>query len=331
MDKVRITVGSGGKKTQYFINNEIISRFSNEKLNILADGAHIDNNMVITTDSFTVYPPFFDGGDIGMLSVCGMINDLASMGAEPKFMTMSLIIEEGFPFIDLKNILDSMKKITDKHNIQLVAGDTKVVEKGKLDGIIINVTGIGYRYRDIFLPAKEYKVGDKVILTGPVGEHSVAVLKSRGIVEFDGEIISDVAPLWDPVRKLIDANVRVKFIRDVTRGGLSAVLNEFAFFSKTKIEIYEDEIPINEKVLSICDIYGFDIYSLACEGRLVIVVDSEDVENTLYLLSQNDLTRDSKIIGRIIELSKPLVIMNTQYGGKIIMDMPSGEILPRIC
>lgn len=331
MDKVQITIGSGGKKTQSFINNEIISRFSNEKLEILADGAHIDNNIVITTDSFTVYPPFFDGGDIGMLSVCGMINDLASMGAEPKFMTMSLIIEEGFSFSDLKTILDSMKKITDNYMIQLVAGDTKVVEKGKLDGIIINVTGIGYRYRDILLPAKDYKVGDKIILTGPVGEHSVAVLKGRGIVEFEGEIMSDVAPLWDPVKELIDANLKIKFIRDVTRGGLSAVLNEFAFFSKTKLEIYEDEIPINEKVLSICDIYGFDIYSLACEGRLVIIVDSEDAENALDCLSRNNHTKDSKIIGQIIELSKPLVIVNTQYGGRIIMDMPTGEILPRIC
>lgn len=331
MDKVLITVGSGGKKSQSFINSEIISRFSNEKLNILADGAHIDNNMVVTTDSFTVFPPFFDGGNIGVLALCGMINDLASMGAEPKYMTMSLVIEEGFNLDNLRKILDSMKKIADEHNIQLVSGDTKVVEKGKLDGIIINITGFGYRYKNIFLPARDYSIGDKIILTGPVGEHSIAVLKGRGVIEFEGEISSDVAPLWEPVKNLIDSNIKVKFIRDVTRGGLSAILNEFAFFSRTKLEIYENEIPVNEKVMSICDIYGFDIYSLACEGRLLMVVESKDAEDTLKCLSMNTLTKDSKIIGQVIETSEPLVILNTKYGGKLVLDMPVGEILPRIC
>jgi hydrogenase expression/formation protein HypE len=331
MDKVLITVGSGGKKSQSFINAEILSRFSNDKLKILADGAHIDKNMVVTTDSFTVFPPFFDGGDIGVLSVCGMINDLASMGAEPRYMTMSLVIEEGFFLNDLKKILDSMKKLVDEYNIMLVAGDTKVVERGKLEGLIINVTGLGYRYKDILLPSNEYKKGDKIILTGPVGEHSIAVLKCRGVVEFEGVINSDVAPLWKPVKALIDERISVKFIRDVTRGGLSAVLNEFAITSHSKIEIFEDEIPINDKVLAICDVYGFDIYSLACEGRLVIVVDSKDCDRALSILSKNNLTKDAKEIGQIIDISNPLVVMNTQFGGKIVLDMPTGEILPRIC
>ncbi|MCX7770679.1 MAG: hydrogenase expression/formation protein HypE [Proteobacteria bacterium] len=331
MDKVLITVGSGGKKSQSFINSEIISRFSNEKLNILADGAHIDNNMVVTTDSFTVFPPFFDGGDIGVLSICGMVNDLASMGAEPKYMTMALVIEEGFPFGDLQRILDSMKKLANEQNIQLVAGDTKVVEKGKLDGIIINVTGFGYRYKNVMLPSRDYKIGDSIILTGPVGEHSIAVLKNRGVVEFDGMVPSDVAPLWEPVKSLIDGDINIKFIRDVTRGGLSAVLNEFVSFSRTKIEIYEDDIPVNEKVLAVCDIYGFDIYSLACEGRLVVVVDAMDSEKALSILSQYEQTKSARAIGQIIDLSNPIVILNTQFGGKIVMDMPTGEILPRIC
>lgn len=331
MDKISITVGSGGKKSQSFINSEILARFSNEKLNLLADGAHIDNNWIVTTDSFTVNPPFFDGGNIGILSICGMINDLASMGAEPRYMTMSLVIEEGFSLNDLRTILDSMKKITDEHNIQLVAGDTKVVEKGKLDGIIVNITGFGYKYKDIFLPARNYEAGDSIILTGPVGEHSISVLKGRGVVDFDGEILSDVAPLWKPVKRIIDEGIKVKFIRDVTRGGLSAVLNEFALFAKAKMEIFEDRIPVNEKVLAVCDVYGFDIYSLACEGRLVIIVGSKDCERALSILSKIDLTKDSKEIGRIVDLSSPLVILNTKFGGRIVLDMPVGEILPRIC
>lgn len=331
MDKVLITIGSGGKKSQSFINSEILSRFSNEKLEILADGAHIENNLVITTDSFTVYPPFFDGGNIGILSLCGMINDLASMGAEPKYMTMSLVIEEGFSFSSLKMILDNMKNIADAHNIQLVAGDTKVVEKGKLDGIVINVTGLGYRYKNILLPSKNYSRGDRIILTGPVGEHSIAVLKGRGVVDFDGEILSDVAPLWKPVKRLIDEGINIKFIRDVTRGGLSAVLNEFAFFSKTKLEISEDKIPFNDKVLAVCDVYGFDIYSLACEGRMVIVVDSSDCDKALSILSKIEVTKNSKDIGVITDICSPLVVMNTRFGGKMILDMPTGEILPRIC
>lgn len=331
MDRVLITVGSGGKKSQSFINDEILTRFSNEKLAILADGAHIYENLVVTTDAFTVYPPFFDGGNIGILAMCGMINDLASMGAEPKYMTMSMVIEEGFSLNDLRIILDSMKKIAESHDIQLVAGDTKVVEKGKLEGIIINITGIGTRYKNIFLPKSKYEIGDKIILTGPVGEHSIAVLKGKKTIEFDGIVNSDVAPLWKPVKTLIDEGIDLKFIRDVTRGGLSAVLNEFAVFSNTKVEIYEDKIPINEKVFAICDIYGFDIYSLACEGRLVIVVSQKDAKRALDILSKIDITNNSQVIGEVKEIGKKLVVLNTSYGGKTILDMPVGEILPRIC
>lgn len=331
MDKVLLTVGSGGKKSLSFIKEEILKRFSNERLNLLADGAHLDNNLVITTDTFTVYPPFFEGGNIGVLSMCGMINDLASMAAEPYFMTMGLVIEEGFPLDNLNMILDDMQKLANKYSIILVAGDTKVVEKGKLDGIHINITGIGKKYKNTTLPYYEYNIGDGIILTGSLGEHSIAVLKGKGVIEFDGYVPSDVAPLWEPVKSLLDANIKVKFIRDVTRGGLSAILNEFAIFSKCRIEIEEKEIPVNEKVSAICDIYGFDIYNLACEGRIVIVVDKDDKIKALEILRKIDVTKDANIVGEIIKLHDPLVLLRTLYGGSLVLDMPVGEILPRIC
>jgi len=331
MDKVLITVGSGGKKSQSFIKEEILSRFYNEKLAVLADGALIDNDIIITTDAFTVFPPFFDGGNIGKLAMCGMINDLASMGAEPKYMSMSLVIEEGFSLEKLRLILDEMKFYCEKFNIKLVSGDTKVVEKNKLEGLIINVTGIGKRYKNILLPQKVYKPGDCLVLTGPVGEHSIAVLRAKGVVNFDGNLNSDVAPLWEPVKALIDEGIKIKFIRDVTRGGLSAVLNELAIFANIKLEICEERIPVNDIVASVCEIYGFDIYSLACEGRLVIVVPEEDAKKTIEILKGFTLTEQSEVIGRVVETGKCMVVLNTVYGGKTILDMPLGEILPRIC
>ena len=331
LSKVSLNLGSGGKASYRFISKEILSRFSNESLNKLADGANIENGLVVTTDTFTVYPPFFDGGNIGILAFCGMINDLASMAAEPLYMTMSLVIEEGFDYETVINVLDEIKLLSDRYNVKLVTGDTKIVEKGKMEGLHINITGIGKRYTDYFLPCDSYDVGDKILLTGAVGEHSVAVLKAKGTVSFDGVVNSDVAPLWDIVKALIDNGMSPKFIRDVTRGGLATVLNELALSGKMKIFVKEEAIPVNEKVKAVCDIYGFDIYSLACEGRMVMVFKENEAEKAVGILKQFGVSKDAALIGEVVEKDKPIVVLETDFGGKTVLDMPLGEILPRIC
>jgi hydrogenase expression/formation protein HypE len=331
MDKVSLSVGSGGRISYNFVNDEILSRFSNTTLDILGDGANLENGLVVTTDTFTVHPPFFDGGNIGILSFCGMVNDLASMGAKPLFMTMGLVIEEGFSMAALRIILDDLKKYALEYDVKLVAGDTKVVEKGKMEGVHINITGIGKSILPYNLPLLDFESGDKVILTGPVGEHSIAVMKARGVIDFDGVISSDVAPLWGVVKALIDGGIKPKFIRDVTRGGLASVLNELAIAGKLKISIAEESIPVNQSVMTVCDIYGFDIYSLACEGRLVMAVSSEDESKTIEILRQHKVSEKSAVIGEIKDISEAIVILDTTYGGRIILDMPLGEVLPRIC
>lgn len=331
MSKISLSLGSGGKTSFKFINKEILSRFSNNVLDVLADGANIENNLVVTTDTFTVHPPFFDGGNIGILAFCGMINDLASMAAEPLYMTMALVIEEGFDYDTVITALDELQKLSQRYNVKLIAGDTKIVEKGKMEGIHINITGIGRRCLNYELPHKSYDVGDKIILTGPIGEHSVAVLKAKGTISFDGKIDSDVAPLWDNVKTVIDNGIMPKFIRDVTRGGLATVLNELSLTGQMRLSIKEDVIPINEKVKAVCEIYGFDIYSLACEGRMVIVVKDVDAEKAVSVLKRFESSKNAAIIGEVTALDKPLVVLDTSFGGKTVLDMPLGEILPRIC
>lgn len=331
MSKISLTLGSGGKSSFRFINKEIVSRFSNNVLDVLADGANIEGNLVVTTDTFTVHPPVFDGGNIGILAFCGMINDLASMAAEPLYMTMALVIEEGFDYEFVIKVLDELKNLSQKYNVKLIAGDTKIVEKGKMEGIHINITGIGRRYTSYELPLKSYEVGDKIILTGPLGEHSIAVLKAKGAINFDGTINSDVAPLWDIIKTLVDNNIKPKFIRDVTRGGFATVLNELAITGKMQVSVSEDAIPVNQKVKAICDIYGFDMYSLACEGRMIVVVGSKEEEMAISLLKALDVSKNAAIIGEVIATESPMVILETAFGGKTVLDMPLGEILPRIC
>lgn len=331
MDKITLNLGSGGRASYQFITKEIISRFSNDTLDVLADGANLENGLVITTDTFTVYPPFFDGGNIGILSFCGMINDLASMAAKPLYMTMALVIEEGYDYSAIIAILDDLKRLSENYGVKLIAGDTKIVEKNKMEGVHINITGIGQRYLDYNLPSLTYERGDKIILTGPVGEHSISVLKAKGVINFDGVVNSDVAPLWDIVKALIDNGIKPKFIRDVTRGGLATVLNELSITGRMKIVVKEEDVPTNERVKALCDIYGFDIYSLACEGRMVIVVKDEEANKAISLLRCFDVSKSAAVIGETEEIGKVGVKLETAYGGQTVLDMPIGEVLPRIC
>ncbi|MCX7991273.1 MAG: hydrogenase expression/formation protein HypE [Proteobacteria bacterium] len=329
--KISLSLGSGGKISFDFVKKEIISRFSNPILDSLGDGANILNNLVVTTDNFTVHPEFFDGGNIGILSFCGMVNDLASMASKPMYMTMGLVIEEGYDYKKLLKIIDDIKNLADNFDVKLICGDTKVVEKGKMEGIHISITGIGLRMTDYSLPVKNYKNGDKIILTGTLGEHTISVLKAKGAIEFDGVINSDVAPLCGVIENLIKEGVRPKFIRDVTRGGFSAVLNELSYIGNIEILIDEEKIPVNDSVKAICDIYGYDIYSLACEGRMVIVVEDEEAEKAVSVLKDFEVSKGSSVVGEILSNDRQLVVLKTMYGGKTILDMPLGEILPRIC
>ncbi len=331
MNNVSLSLGSGGKVSFNFIKNEILKRFSNPILDALGDGANISENLVVTTDNFTVYPEFFEGGNIGILAMSGMINDLASMAARPIFMTMGLVIEEGYGYENLTEILDDMKVLAERYNVKLICGDTKVVEKGKMEGIHISMTGIGTRMVGYKLPLKEYSVGDRIILTGSLGLHTISVLKAKKAIEFQGSVCSDVAPLFDIVDALISEGIKPKFIRDVTRGGFSAVVNELSYLGGMRIEIDESYVPEDPMVKAICDIYGFDIYSLACEGRMVIVVSEEESEKAVSVLKNINVSKNSAVVGEITDLGKPLVILKTAFGGKTILDMPLGEILPRIC
>ncbi len=329
--RVSLSLGSGGKISFDFVKKEIISRFSNPILDTLGDGANVFDNLVVTTDNFTVHPEFFDGGNIGVLAFCGMINDLASMAAKPLYMTMGLVIEEGYDFYKLIKIIDDIKALSDKFEVKLICGDTKVVEKGKMEGIHIAITGIGKRLTDYPLPSKEYNNGDKIIITGALGEHTISVLKAKGVIDFQGIVNSDVAPLYPLVEALVKGGVSPKFLRDITRGGFSAVLNELSYIGNLHIEIEEENIPVNKQVVAICEIYGYDIYSLACEGRMIVVVDNKDVDKALAILKDIEIARESEVVGEIIKSDKPLVVLKTQYGGRTVLDMPLGEILPRIC
>jgi len=325
-DKILLSHGGGGKKTQDLIRHIFLEKFSNEELNELDDGAVIDD-MIITTDSFVVNPLFFPGGDIGKLSISGTINDIVAMGGRPLFLSTGFIIEEGFPLKDLKRIVDSMSNEAKMIPVKIVTGDTKVVEKGKGDGIYINTTGIGKRMLDLGI--KRIKPGDKIIVTGTIGDHGASILLSRNQFEIESGIKSDCAPLYGLLNSVFSN--AIKFMRDPTRGGLAAVLNEIVR-EDWGIEIFEDKIPIKEDVKGICEMLGIDPVTMANEGKMIIFVEGDRAEETLKILHKHPLGQDASIIGDVTDKINGRVVEKTVAGTTRIIDMPSGgESLPRIC
>jgi hydrogenase expression/formation protein HypE len=331
---ITLNQGSGGKLTRELIGNVFVKRFDLSEP--LTDSALIRNggkDIVFTTDSFVVDPLFFPGGNIGKLAVCGTVNDLAVSGAIPVCLSAAFIIEEGFPVSDLVEIVQSMAEEAKKAGIKIVTGDTKVVEKGKCDRLFITTSGTGTIDPDQWhiSTGERIKPGDKLIVNGPIGNHALAVLGSRNQLSFKTPVVSDCASLNHLIEKVMKISQNIHFMRDLTRGGLAAVLNELAEMIGEGISINEETVPVDEPVKGLCEMLGFDPLCLANEGKIVIVAGAGDELKILEILKSDPLGKESSIIGEVVEDKMNRVILNTLSGGKRILEMPSGIQLPRIC
>jgi len=332
--KILLSHGSGGKLSFNLIKKLVLPNFNNPYLKRLDDGAILNIEglkLAYTTDSYTVDPLFFKGGNIGELAVYGTVNDLAMCGATPLYLSCSFIIEEGFSLSLLEKIVLSMKAASAIAKVDIVTGDTKVVNKGAADKIFINTSGVGIVEEEVNISGSNAKVGDIVIINGPIGSHGIAVLSEREGLKFETEIKSDTAPLSSLVADMLEISKDVHVLRDPTRGGLSTSLNEIALSSKVDIEINESDIPIQEEVRAACEILGYDPLYLANEGKLVAFVPSEIAPVMLKKMKENRYGKESRIIGKVVKKSEGKVYLNTIIGGKRIVDMLTGEQLPRIC
>ncbi len=327
--------GTGGKQSRSLIEGLILKYFNDPLLRNLPDSATIRlpyrcDQICFTTDSFVVKPLFFPGGDIGKLAVCGTVNDLAVSGAEPLYISCSLVIEEGFRFSELERILKSMAGTARDSSVRIVTGDTKVVEKGKCDGLFITTCGIGRKM--YFSPGLErIEPGDAIILSGVPGMHELAIICARENIKFKSSLKSDCSSVNGLISDVLKESVDIKFMRDPTRGGLAAVLNEIASGCGAGLRIYESEIPMTNSVRSLCEILGFDIMNLACEGRVVMISGSRDAERIITILRKHPLGRTANVIGNVIEEFRGRVVMQTINGSERFVTMPSGMQLPRIC
>lgn len=333
-DRILLSHGSGGKLSYNLTKDLFLSNFSNPYLEKLDDGALLNIEglkLAYTTDSYTVDPLFFKGGNIGELAVYGTVNDLAMCGATPLYLSCSFIIEEGFSLSLLEKIVLSMSEASVIARVDIVTGDTKVVNRGAADKIFINTSGLGIVKEGVNISGSNAKIGDVVILNGPIGSHGIAVLSEREGLEFGTDIKSDTAPLSSLVVDMLEVSKDIHVLRDPTRGGLSTSLNEIALSSKVDVEINEGDIPIQEEVRAACEILGYDPLYLANEGKLVAFVPSEIAPNILKKMRKNRYGKESKIIGRVVKESEGKVYLNTTIGGKRMVDMLTGEQLPRIC
>jgi len=337
MDKdgrVLLGHGGGGRLTGRLIRDLIVPRFDRGKLAALPDSVvltGLGDRIAYTTDSFTVSPIFFPGGNIGSLSVHGTCNDVACSAARPLFLSMGLILEEGFPLDKLKTILDSAARAADEAGVEIVTGDTKVVPKGGADGIFINTSGIG-RIEAETVPCMEgIEVGDEVIVSGPVGNHGMAVMLSRAEFLFDFALQSDSASVWPLIERLLELGPGLKFLRDPTRGGLAATLNEIAARTAKGVIVDEAAIPLDTSVRAASEILGIDPLQAANEGKIVVVVKKGFADRVLDLWKDCPLAKDAAVIGEIAADHASRVIMKTRVGGTRVLAEPSGELLPRIC
>ncbi len=332
-NKILISHGDGGAKTGELIKNLIFNYLGNNILEKMEDSAILEiknNRIAFTTDSFVVKPVFFSGGDIGKLSICGTLNDIACSGAKPLFLSLSFIIEEGFETNDLVRILKSMKNVLDEVSVPVVTGDTKVVEKNNIDKIFINTSGIGAIPAGIEISPSRIKPGDKIIINGSIAEHGISVLTSREDFGFKG-IDTDCCPLNIMIEEVLKQNIKIHAIRDATRGGLASVLNEFSEISDYQFKIFEELIPVSKKVHAICEFLGLDPLYIANEGKMVLFVDQKDANAALKILKNNKYGKDSVIIGEVEETRNNNVILKTKIGTNRVLDKFYSEQLPRIC
>ena len=328
---ITLDYGSGGKKTARLIEELLVPAFQNPTLAALGDGAILPGaeQLVFSTDSFVVSPLFFPGGDIGKLSVCGTVNDLSVCGAEPKFLSLSFIIEEGLPMETLKQVVASIRTQAEKAGVQIVTGDTKVVEKGRGDGLYINTAGIGFlKYPG--LGPENLREGDRVLVSGTVGDHGTAVMLARsGMMR--GEISSDCAALGGLCETILSTGARVRVLRDPTRGGGATTLNEFIEGTALGIELEEEQIPVRPQVRAACDMLGLEPLYCANEGKLLAVVAAEDAEKVLAAMRQTEAGKDAAEIGAVTAARPGKLVMRTIPGGRRILQKLAGAQLPRIC
>jgi hydrogenase expression/formation protein HypE len=333
-EKILLAHGSGGRLTHNLIKEVILKSFSNPILKHLDDSAVLElkkKKVALSSDSYVVDPIFFPGGDIGKLAVYGTVNDLAMSGAVPLYLTSSLIIEEGFSLKDLKRIIGSMKEAAQKANVLIVAGDTKVVEKGSADKLFINTSGVGIIEEKVDISGSKAKPGDKIILSGTIGDHGLAILEQRKELKFRGNFESDCAPLNELVQEMLKVSKEVHALRDPTRGGLSATLNEIAEQSNVAIKILEEKVPIREEVRGACEMLGLDPLYIANEGKLVAFVAPRQANRILEVMRRNKYAKAASLIGEVRSQPPKTVSVRTLIGGTRILDMPLGEHLPRIC
>lgn len=333
-DRVTMSHGSGGKATATLVDALFLEHFRNPTLELLEDQAMLDvggTRLAFTTDSFVVSPLFFPGGNIGDLAVNGTVNDLAVSGARPMSLSAAFILEEGFPIEDLRTIVETMAKAAAAAGVQIVTGDTKVVPRGKGDGCYINTAGVGVLERPVSLSAATAKPGDAIIVSGPVAEHGVTIMLARGELEIESDVTSDTAPLHELVNRLLDATTGVRCMRDATRGGVATVLNEVAQASQVAAVLDEDSVPMRPDVLGATEILGIDALYVACEGRMVIVVDGAEADAALEALHSHPLGEGAAVIGTVKDDPPGLVLLKTTFGGTRIVDVLVGDPLPRIC
>lgn len=331
--RVTLAHGGGGRLMRDLIQKMFLSAFNNPYLNQLTDGASLamtGAKLAFTTDSYVVRPIFFPGGDIGSLAIHGTINDLVMCGAKPLYLSVGLILEEGLPMTDLWRVINSMSSAAKLANVQIVTGDTKVVDQGKGDGIYINTSGIGQLYKDPIGPHL-VKPGDGLILSGDIGRHGIAIMAVREGLEFESKIESDSASLAAVVDDLMTSGIEIHCMRDLTRGGLASGVIEIAQSSKSQINLVEDAIPVREDVQGACEILGLDPLYVANEGRFVVFAPKSEIDRTLDIMRRHELAKESALIGQVRTGTGGLVSLKTKIGTSRIVDLLSGEQLPRIC
>ena len=332
-DKILLAHGSGSKLSHDLLEKVLCPPINNPILSRMDDSAvfQLSGRVAFTTDSYVVNPIFFPGGDIGRLAVCGTVNDLSMSGAVPMYLSLSLIIEEGLEMEALKKIIISIKETADEAHVQIVTGDTKVVNHGKADKLFINTAGIGVVQEDLNISGSNARAGDKIILSGGIGEHGIAVMSQREGLKFSVPVSSDCAPLNTLVVEMISASRDIHCMRDPTRGGLAATLNEFARQSNVGINIIENSLPVHDGIRGACELLGLDPLYIANEGKLVAVVAPGDAQKVLAAMKKNRYAKQAAIIGEVTDEHRGRVVMQTGIGSSRIVDMPTGEILPRIC
>jgi hydrogenase expression/formation protein HypE len=332
-DRILLAHGSGGKLMHDLIRHSFVATLGNPILEKLDDSAVFDlsGRLAFTTDSYVVSPIFFPGGDIGKLAVCGTVNDLSMTGAVPLYLSLSFIIEEGLLLADLKKIVNSISQAATEAGVKIITGDTKVVDKGSADRLFINTSGVGVVPRGIDISGANARRGDKVIVSGTLGDHGMAVLSQREGLRFQVPVPSDCAPLNKMVAEMLATGAEIHCLRDPTRGGLATTLNEFAQQSRVGIRLDELSLPVNPAVLGACELLGFDPLYVANEGKLVAVVTPNDADRVLAAMRKNRYGQKAVIIGEVVGEHPGRVVLKTRLGASRIVDVLVGELLPRIC